>query len=78
MMFTFSLDGGSRNIFSLAVMNIMSGRLAADGTLPSAFEVLQDKNKGSRCFKFTFAFLSVKCFDFQEYRLEVLHVNTVK
>lgn len=47
MMFTFSLDGGSRNIFSLAAMNIMSDRLTADGTTPSDFEVVQDQNKES-------------------------------
>lgn len=74
MMFTFSLDSGGRNIFSLAATNIMSDRLAADGTPPSAFKVVQDKNKREllyACFKFTFVLYIVK-------RVQVINVNPAK
>jgi len=51
-MFTFSLDGSSSDIFSAAVLNIMSDRLAADGALSPASEILQDKKRRGALYMF--------------------------
>lgn len=53
-------------IFSASVMNITSDRLAADGTLtPASSPPGREINIAAACiFKFTFAFLLLKCFEF--------------